>query len=105
MWTTRFKVKAGAPTEFKLMPNFPNPFNFTTTIPYRLPAEMNIQIIVYNILGQKVATLADELKQAGEDEVRWNASNMASGIYFYRIIAEGQNGKQIIQQRKMMLIK
>jgi hypothetical protein len=104
-WEKTIQLSPSAPSEFELMPNYPNPFNPSTTIQYRLPAQMEVQVSVYNILGRKVATLADALQEAGQQELRWDASNMASGLYFYRVVAEGQNTERIVEQKKMMLIK
>jgi len=105
VWEKSFSLQVAPPDQFELLPNYPNPFNPTTTIQYRLPVQMDVQVSVYNILGRKVATLADGLQEAGQQELRWDASNMASGLYFYRVIAEGSDGKQIIKNHKMMLIK
>ncbi len=86
------------PTEFALEQNYPNPFNPTTTIKYSIPntviaseakqsQEMNVTLKVYDILGNEVAVLVNEQKSAGKYEVNFNASNLASGIYFTRITA------------------
>lgn len=104
-WEKTIQLSPGAPTEFELLPNYPNPFNPATTIQYQLPVQMDVQVSVYNILGRKVATLADGLQEAGQHEFRWNASNMASGLYFYRVVAKGQGRSRIVDNRKMMLIK
>ena len=94
--------------------NYPNPFNPTTTIKYSVPnikdanfaSSTNTQLIVYDILGRKVATLINENKQPGNYEVRFNASNLPSGVYFYRL-SIGSFGKTIgfEQTRKMVLIR
>ncbi|HEX6981940.1 MAG TPA: T9SS type A sorting domain-containing protein [Balneolaceae bacterium] len=104
-WSKSIHLKVAAPSKFKLLQNYPNPFNPTTTIEYLLPAEMKVKVTIYNILGRKVATLVDETQEAGRQELHWNADGMASGLYIYRVIADAENGKKIIQQRKMMLIK
>jgi hypothetical protein len=73
--------------DFKLLQNYPNPFNPLTTINYELPATNYVELSIYNLLGQKVATLVSENQKAGEHQVKWDASAFASGIYYSRIEA------------------
>mgnify|MGYP005838438323 CR=1 FL=1 len=75
------------PENFVLEQNFPNPFNPSTTIRYSLPSDNYVTLKVFNILGQEVATLINENKVAGNYSVEFNASNLSSGIYLYRIDA------------------
>lgn len=75
------------PTSFVLEQNYPNPFNPTTTISYQLPTQVHITLKVFDVLGCEVATLVDEGKQPGTCSVQWNASGIASGVYFYRLDA------------------
>ena len=91
-----------APYEFALLPNFPNPFNPSTTIKFSLPDNQSVTLKLFNIMGQEVATLIDkrELK-LGFHTVKWNAENMASGVYFYQLIS---NKNKAITQ-KMLLVK
>jgi competence transcription factor ComK len=98
--TVAVRDKDNRPLGFKLFQNYPNPFNPTTTIKYDLPKQAHVTLKVYNILGQKVATLLNGVKQAGSYEVNFNASNLSSGIYFYRL-KTGQN----ILTKKMILLK
>jgi hypothetical protein len=88
------------PAEYTLDQNFPNPFNPATTINYSLPEATHAKIEVYNILGQKVAILVDEFKEAGYHSYVWRADRMPSGIYFYRITAD-----EFAKTRKMLIIK
>ena len=75
------------PTKFSLSQNYPNPFNPGTAIGYQLSALSQVELSIYNLLGQKVVTLVSERQQAGYHQVEWDASGVASGIYYYRIEA------------------
>ena len=88
------------PAEFALEQNYPNPFNPSTTIQYSVAEPGQVSLSVYNLMGQRVAELVNETKSAGTFNVSWNASNAASGMYYYRLVA---GGKTIT--RKMTLIK
>ena len=88
------------PDKFHLSQNFPNPFNPTTTIHYKLPEANPVTIKIYNLLGQKIVTLVDKWMPAGSYQVKFDAAGFASGLYFYRIEA----GKYS-QVRKMMLLR
>jgi len=87
-------------SEFKLAPNYPNPFNPTTTIRYNLPAGSQVQLSVYDIQGNLIKQLINTYKQAGVHEVEWTASEVASGVYFYRIKAGDYS-----EVKKCVLIK
>ncbi len=89
------------PTGFTLEQNYPNPFNPSTTIRYALPAAGKVKLQIYNVLGALVETLVDENRQAGQYTITWDASNVASGVYFYRLTTD--NG--LTKIRKMMLLK
>ena len=88
------------PTEFKLLQNYPNPFNPETSINFSIPKTENVKLTIHNILGQKVKTLLNEVKEAGNYTVKFNALDLPSGIYFYKIIS-GEFTKTI----KMTLMK
>ena len=92
------------PGEFTLKQNYPNPFNPTTTIEYALPSESIVNIAVYNLLGQKVAELVNKTQQSGYYTITWNAANVASGVYIYRMEASGKNGN-FMQNKRMILLK
>lgn len=100
MMTKSFIFNYTVPKEFKLEQNFPNPFNPTTTIQYQLPAEARVTLKVYDILGSEVATLVNEVQEAGYKEVQFNGINIASGMYIYRLTS----GK-FSSIKKMMLVK
>ncbi len=96
------------PQSYTLQQNYPNPFNPTTTISFTLPEDGFVSIAVFNMLGQQVRTLANhEQYDAGTQEVEFNASELASGAYFYRILVNDlESGSMKFQQvRKMMLVK
>ncbi|MCP4634681.1 MAG: T9SS type A sorting domain-containing protein [candidate division Zixibacteria bacterium] len=88
------------PISYDLSQNYPNPFNPTTTINYQLPKDCDVTLEVYNLLGQRVATLVDGYVGAGYHTVDWNAATYSSGVYFYRLQAD--NFQQV---KKMMLVK
>jgi pectate lyase len=100
-------TKEEIPSEFMLYQNFPNPFNPVTTFKYQLPFASYINLKVYNTLGQLVETLIDEVQQAGYKDVQWNASDVASGVYFYKleITSLSQPIKNFTQVKKLLLLK
>lgn len=88
------------PESFELSQNYPNPFNPTTTISFALPKSSQVSLTVFNILGQEVARLVDGTMPAGTHQVNFDASNVSSGIYFYRIQTD-----EFSEQKKMVLLK
>ncbi len=99
--TSVFDLQIDPPvTDHKLLQNYPNPFNPFTNIEFFLPNPGLVKIKIYDLIGQEVATLLDEEKMSGYHRVTFNASNLASGIYFYRLQAGS-----FIQTRKMTLLK
>ena len=80
------------PSAITLLQNFPNPFNPTTTITYELPRAANVSLRIFDVLGREVATLANELKEAGRHRSTWTA-NVSSGIYFYRLSVVPRAGR------------
>lgn len=88
------------PAEFELLQNYPNPFNPLTNIRYNLPKESFVTLRVYNSLGQEVVTLVEEQQLAGSYEVKFAAPNLASGMYFYKLEANG-----VSLTKKMILMK
>ena len=99
------------PQAYRLYQNYPNPFNPTTTIRFDLPADAVVTLKIYNILGQEVATLFNnEQMQEGTQTVHFNADNLASGVYFYRINAQsinddGTTSSTFQTVKKMLLMK
>lgn len=87
-------------TRFSLAQNYPNPFNPTTSITYSVSETGPVQISVYNVMGQKVADLVNEIKATGNYKVKWDATGQASGIYYYRL-----NTPEQVITRQMTLIK
>jgi|GEM_PF-5949169 len=99
-------VVANSVTEYQLMQNYPNPFNPSTTIKYALPADSFVDISVCNILGQRVKTLINEIKQKGSYELKFEAGNLPSGIYFYILTAKSLDGSKNFQQvNKLVIMK
>jgi hypothetical protein len=102
---------AQVPDAYTLYQNYPNPFNPVTTISFDLPEQAFVTLKVYNMLGQEVATLVNnQLTDDGTQEFQFDASNLASGVYFYRLVAQGLNddGAQttsFITSKKMLLVK
>ena len=94
------------PQEFALDQNYPNPFNPVTTIQYRLKENVHVNVSIYNIRGQLIATLVDKLQTAGSHAIQWNAMDqygqrVSSGMYLYRI----QAGDKFVQTKKLLLMK
>lgn len=89
------------PSKFELAQNYPNPFNPSTIIRYTLPEKAQVRLTVYNILGERVATLVDGTRDPGVHEVIFNGDKLASGVYFYRFSANGNN----FLTKKMILLK
>ncbi len=94
------KQTSQVPTNYDLSQNYPNPFNPTTNIQFSIPKTGLVTLAVYNVLGQKVATLVDEVRSAGSHIVSFDASKYASGIYFYQIKAGSFQSV-----KKMLLLK
>jgi hypothetical protein len=98
------------PKEYELSANYPNPFNPETTISYQLPEVSDVMLHVYNVQGQKIATLVNERKDAGSYQVVWNGMNdfgqaVAGGMYIYKIIASNADNDVFTVSRKMTFLK
>ena len=116
-WTTSFQLnldfpplvgvedeESFIPDKYTLEQNYPNPFNPETVIEYALPIQGNVSLIVYDLRGQEVARLINGVMPAGNHSVTWDASNVSSGIYFYRLTA-GSPAGDFVQTRKMLLLR
>ena len=93
------------PDDFALNQNYPNPFNPTTTIKYALPKSVQVDLTIYNILGQKIKTIVSDIQRAGYKKLTWDGTNdmnikVASGIYIYRLKAG-----DFVSQKKMVFLK
>jgi hypothetical protein len=88
------------PKNFKLEQNFPNPFNPITMIRVAIPYSCSVSLVIFNILGEQVATIYEDQLPAGEFDFSWNASGMSSGIYWYRLQAG-----EYTETRKMVLLR
>ena len=94
------EVNVGVPSEFALSQNYPNPFNPSTKIDYDIATDGNVSVVLFDMSGREVAKLVNDFKTAGYYTVSFNASNLSSGMYFYRISANNFS-----QTKKMVLVK
>jgi aminopeptidase N len=92
--------RSSIPDKISLLPNYPNPFNPETTIQYNLPQSIHVKIEVFNLLGQKIKTILDANRNAGNHQIQFNAEGIASGVYFYKLEAGNY-----ISIRKLIFIK
>ena len=99
-YSKEVEVIVYAPAAFALEQNYPNPFNPATTINYSIPIDQHVILNVYNMLGQNVMTLVNEMEKAGQHQIKFDASIFASGVYFYKLEAGNQT-----QIKKMILMK
>ena len=99
--TSNEVIDTDIPQEFSLKQNYPNPFNPSTNIVFQLPQTAQVRLEVFNTIGAIVGVLVDEQRSAGEYTIQFNAGNLASGVYFYRLIADNN----IVSTQKMLLIK
>ena len=99
------EVEVLAPNVFSLEQNYPNPFNPSTKIRFSLAADSKVTLTVFDVLGQEVANLIGGNLAAGSHEIDFNASNINSGVYFYRIDATAVDGTNFTSVKKMILTK
>ena len=93
-------IDVSTPTQFELKQNYPNPFNPSTKISYSVNEAGLVKLSVYNLLGEVVSVIVNQNQEAGSYNVEFNASNIESGVYFYKL----ESGNQV-QTKKLMLIK
>lgn len=99
------EIDANIPEEFAITENYPNPFNPSTNIEFELPESADVSIKIYNIVGQRVTTLLNENMEVGFHTARFEADNLASGVYIVRLTANGTSGEQFTSEITMQLIK
>jgi hypothetical protein len=113
LWSDTFSVeiiskirndKSKLAEKFVLHQNYPNPFNPSTVISYNLPEISDVELSIYNILGEKVTNLVAESQKSGYYWVEWDASGYASGVYYYRLSAKTKT-QNVVQTRKLILLK
>jgi len=93
------------PKEYKLAQNYPNPFNPSTIINFSLKSDAKVSLKIFNILGQEVATLVNKDMTAGVQSINFNAHNLSTGMYIYRLQVTGTDGSKFVDVKKMMLLK
>ena len=93
------------PNAFSMAAAYPNPFNPMTQIGFKIPSESHIEISIFDLRGQKIETLINEFSQPGNYSINWDASHVASGVYFVHFIASGENSMYVSQIQKLMLVK
>jgi hypothetical protein len=98
---TSIEVGSEAPSEFTLSQNYPNPFNPGTVITYQLPESGRVRISVYNVQGQLVRVVADQLMITGNHQIAFDATGLASGVYVYTLEFNGS----VVQSRKMTILE
>ena len=98
-------VTVGVPKDYALYQNFPNPFNPSTTIRFDLKQNSTVTLEVYNLLGQQIKSENRGLMNAGSYNEAIDMSRFASGVYFYRLVANGANGEKFMALKRMMLVK
>ncbi|MBN1155967.1 T9SS type A sorting domain-containing protein [candidate division KSB1 bacterium] len=101
-----FEIEPQLPRVFSLSQNYPNPFNPTTSIHYTVPGLSHVRLDIYNLLGQRVAELVNKNQEAGIYHLNWDAKDLTSGMYFYKISARNlETGESFAKTMKMMLMK
>lgn len=104
-YSNEVEVVINQPMEYSLDQNYPNPFNPSTTIEFTIPQASSVNLVVYNILGQEVRTLVNEFKEAGIYKMNFDAKELNSGMYIYKLEAASPTGLVFTQVRKMLMLK
>jgi len=97
-------IRPEIPQAFSLDQNYPNPFNPWTTLSYQLAAAGHVSVALYNVLGQQIAQVIDEVQEAGYYERVWDGSKASSGIYYARLTVTDDQGKQVYHSMKKLLL-
>lgn len=99
-YSPEIQVTLGSPKGYNISQNYPNPFNPSTKIKYSIPASEKVLIKVFDVLGREVTTLLNEYKESGTYEIEFNARNLSSGLYFYKLTSGNYSEtKKTILQR------
>ena len=104
-YSSAIEVGVDNPTNYTLEQNYPNPFNPSTSISFALKADSKVIVKVFNTLGEEVSVVVNSELKAGSYKVDFNAANLTSGVYYYRIDASGIDGSTFSSVKKMMLMK
>ena len=104
-YSEEIQVEVSTPDVYTLDQNYPNPFNPSTKITFSLAVDSKVSLRIFDALGQEVTTLVNEDLTAGAYDYDFNAANINSGVYFYKIEAVGINGVQFVDVKKMMFLK
>lgn len=99
-WTKDIQMSVAPPERFELFQNFPNPFNPATKIEFTLPESRRVRLVIYDVLGQELQTLINDVEEAGYKSVDFDASRLPSGVYFYSLQAGG-----FVEVKKMLIAK
>jgi hypothetical protein len=99
------EINIAAPQKFELSQNYPNPFNPTTNIEYHLPADAEVTLKLFNVLGEELKLLLNKRMPAGQHHFKFDASELRSGVYFYRIDAKANDGKIFSETKKLVLVR
>jgi hypothetical protein len=102
---TSVRNDIAVPREFSLSQNFPNPFNMSTKIQFSLPVQSDVSLIVYDVTGREITTLVRGTVPAGTHTAQFDIKEIASGTYYYRMVAVGQSGGTSVETKKMIVMK
>lgn len=103
-WSKQISVTVTPPDKYELFQNYPNPFNPVTTISWQLPEASKVELKIFDILGEEVAILKNEIQEAGYYKVEWNPEEKASGVYIY-VLHTKSGEKENFFRKKMMVLK
>jgi Secretion system C-terminal sorting domain len=104
-YSKEINVAVNSPATFSLKQNYPNPFNPTTKIDFSLAIDSKVTLRIYDVLGRQIAELLNSGMSTGVHTINFNAANLTSGVYFYKLEAKGVNGKNFTSVKKMILTK